>query len=322
MKAKFLLVGVAVVAMACPAFADDATNLVQNGNFEEEVTLFEHDYTTNAVEMIPGWNRKKNTDGTDAAYSAEDFNNDGFDKWNAYGAIIQITDDDLDPAKGGDLITDDNMQYFRMQRYQWNGWFDSNGLKQTVDVTPGKEYSLECLYRVNKGGTRGTDEASKDTPLRYIRVYETADGFNLGALVFEESIAHETTGWIAYKTSGIKTDSETQLIICIGLNGAGGEGDGKSANENVWIDFDDVKFYEGLGGVNDLAADSNVAVHRMNGSILVVGAKAGELVEVFDLSGKKVAEGVTTGNDTYVGGNYAKGLYLVKVGNVAKKIVL
>ena len=64
-------------------------------------------------------------------------------------------------GEGGDLITDDNYQYLRFQRYFWNGWFDSDGIQQTVSVVPGETYSLSCIYRVNAGGTRDKQDAKR-----------------------------------------------------------------------------------------------------------------------------------------------------------------
>ena len=65
------------------------------------------------------------------------------------------------------------------------------------------------------------------------------------------------------------------MIICLGMDGAGGEGDGKPQNENVYIDYDDVVFQKGTAsGIASMNAN-NVSVRKLGVNILVGGVSGG-----------------------------------------------
>lgn len=320
MKKKLLLIGVCAFFAAAASAQQKDGNLLKNGDFEASYTTFNH-ADKQCPEVIEGWDLQKDVDGLDKPIVSGKFNNIGQDEWNSFAFILDITDGDLS-GEGGDLITDDNFQYLRIQRYDWNGWFDSDGIQQTVDVVPGETYSLSCIYRVNAGGTRDKEPAK-----RHIRVYEASTnakgGLVKGAMIFEEQIPHETCDWTAFSTTGIKTDSETKLIVCLGLDGAGGEGDGKPQNENVYIDYDDVVFAKGgASGVTSMDADK-VSVRKLGFNILIDGASAGDKIALYDVAGTLLKSDVAKADKVMLPvAGQARGVYIVKVGNVTKKVVL
>ena len=321
MKAKLLLWGPCTLFSMTAVFAQQKEgNLLKNGDFEAGYTAFNHSDIM-CPEVIEGWDLKRDVDGLDNAIVSGTFNNAGQDEWNTFAFIKDIEDADMS-GEGGDLITDDNYQYLRFQRYFWNGWFDSDGIQQTVSVVPGETYSLSCIYRVNAGGTRDKQDAK-----RHIRVYEASTndkgGTVKGAMIYEQQIPHETCDWKVFSTSGIKTDSETKMIICLGMDGAGGEGDGKPQNENVYIDYDDVVFQKGTAsGIASMNAN-NVSVRKLGVNILVGGVSAGDQVTVYDIAGNLQKSDVAQSDKMMIPmAGQAKGVYIVKVGNVTKKVVL
>ncbi|WP_455587072.1 T9SS type A sorting domain-containing protein [Bacteroides sp.] len=319
MKTKLLLLG-ACAFFAVNGYAQTDGNLLKNGGFEEPYTTFNH-ADQQCPEVIEGWDLKRDGDGLDQPIESGKFNNIGQDEWNTFAFIKEIQDADLQGV-GADLIADDNYQYLRFQRYDWNGWFDSDGIQQTVEVVPGQTYSLSCIYRVNAGGTRDKQDAK-----RHIRVYEASTnskgGIVKGALIFEEKIPHVTCDWTAFSTSGIKTDSETKMIICLGMDGAGGEGDGKPQNENVYIDYDEVVFQKGgASGLTSMDA-SKISVRKLGLNILIDGSVAGDKVAVYDVAGNLQKSDVAQSDKLIIPvAGLVKGVYIVKVGNVTKKVVL
>lgn len=319
MKTKLLLLG-ACAFFTVNGYAQEDGNLLKNGGFEASYETFNH-AGFQCPEVIEGWDLKKDGDGLDKPFESGKFNNIGQDEWNTFAFIKEIQDADLQGA-GADLIADDNYQYLRVQRYDWNGWFDSDGIQQTVEVVPGQTYSLSCIYRVNAGGTRDKQDAK-----RHIRVYEASTnaqgGLVKGALIFEEQIPHVTCDWTAFSTSGIKTDSETKMIVCLGLNGAGGDGDGKPQNENVYIDYDEVVFQKGgASGLTSMDA-SKISVRKLGLNILIDGSVAGDKVAVYDVAGNLQKSDVAQSDKLIIPvAGLVKGVYIVKVGNVTKKVVL
>ena len=324
MKAKFLLLGAAVAMLGGTAVAQD--NLLENGDFEAETITMDSwdDGVTYVAEYIPGWDRKTNADGTVADYVEGDVNNAGMDRWNAVGLIMPITDADVDETNDPDyLMPMESWQYFRMRRYNWNGWFDSNGLQQTVEVTPGETYTLSGIYRVpSTGGTRDKQPAQ-----RYARVYEgSTSGVLLAELKItplEDGSEGESQPWTAFSLSGLKTDSETALVVCVGLNGAGGEGDGLPANEDVRVDFDELVLAAGSGsGVEDAVAD-NMQIFTNGDLLQVSGAQAGTPVRIYDITGKLVYQTVAGAETLTIDlGAYGKGVYVANVGGQSKKFIL
>lgn len=322
MKTRLLLlVTCTSFTMSTVAFAQQNDgNLLKNGDFEAAYTTFNHADKL-CPEVIEGWDLRKDVDGLDKPIVSGTFNNAGQDEWNTFAFIKDIEDADLS-GEGGDLIADDNFQYLRFQRYDWNGWFDSDGIQQTVDVVSGQTYSLSCIYRVNAGGTRDKQDAK-----RHIRVYEASTnakgGIVKGALIFEEQIPHETCDWKVFSASDIKTDSETKMIVCLGMDGAGGEGDGKPQNENVYIDYDDVVFQKGgASGITSMDAD-RISVRKLGLNILVDGIDAGDKVAIYDIAGNLQKSDVAQSDKLIMSvAGQAKGVYIVRVGNVAKKVVL
>ena len=92
---------------------------MKNGDFEAGYTAFNHSDIM-CPEVIEGWDLKRDVDGLDNAIVSGTFNNAGQDEWNTFAFIKDIEDADMS-GEGGDLITDDNYQYLRFQRYFWNG---------------------------------------------------------------------------------------------------------------------------------------------------------------------------------------------------------
>ncbi len=333
MKARFLLLGAAVAMMAGTAFAQE--NLLENGDFEETVTTMDSwdDGVTNVAEYIPGWDRKLQSDGTEAEYVANDINNAGFDRWQAIPRIMPVTDADVDETNDPNLVMPgSSWQYFRMQRYMWNGWSDTKGLQQTVDVVPGETYTFSGIFRVpSTGGTR-----DKQPAVRYIRVYEGAvlsgNGMTGGLLLAEKQITPLEDGtegemqpWTEFELTGLVTNSETQMVVAIGLNSAGGQGDGMPANENVRVDFDELVFAAGGGdgdGVEGVATD-NMQIFTMGNILQVNGAQAGTPVNIYDIAGKLVYSTVAGAETLTIDlGNYGKGVYIANVGGQSKKFIL
>lgn len=113
------------------------------------------------------------------------------------------------------------------------------------------------------------------------------------------------------------------MIICLGMDGAGGEGDGKPQNENVYIDYDDVVFQKGTAsGIASMNANS-MSVRKLGVNILVGGVSAGDQVTVYDIAGNLQKSDVAQSDKMMIPmAGQAKGVYIVKVGNVTKKVVL
>lgn len=323
MKAKLLLLGATVAMMAGTASAQE--NLLVNGDFEETTVTIDSwdDGVTNVAEYIPGWDRKTNSDGSLADYKESDVNNAGMDRWNAVGLIMPVTDADVDETNDPDLVMPgSSWQYFRMRRYNWNGWFDSNGLQQTITVTPGVTYTFSGIFRVpSTGGTRDKQPAN-----RFIRVYE---GSTSGVALVNQNITPlpdgtegEAQPWTAFSYDFV-TNSDTQVVVCVGLNGAGGEGDGMPANEDVRVDFDElVVAPAGGGGVESVATD-NMQIFAMGDILQVNGAQAGTPVNIYDIAGKLIYSTVAGAETLTIDlGNYGKGVYIANVGGQSKKFIL
>ena len=100
--------------------------------------------------------------------------------------------------------------------------------------------------------------------------------------------------------------------------------DGKSA-EHAFTDIDKILIGTPWSAVKDLLAGGNIAVWptRTNATVNVAGAKAGQAVAVYDLSGTAIASTTTDadGCATINISSAAKGVYIIATKGLSVKIV-
>lgn len=87
----------------------------------------------------------------------------------------------------------------------------------------------------------------------------------------------------------------------------------------VPVSADAAIYYYYLAGVAELSLDPDVEVAYSDGVLQVTGAE-GQVVEVVSLTGKRVLSIEVTSSVQKIELNIPKGCYIVKVGNVVRKV--
>ena len=217
-------------------------NLVKNGDFEDVKNLEVKEFTEEGdrkltfVKNIPGW------DVNTGDKNPGDLTN-GFDGLNCWNVFANIYDQEPD----GDLITEDNKHYLRLERFMHNGW-NTGELRQTLkNLVVGHKYEFSMLYRFNMGEYNG------DEPEAGYQVTNYADGKEGSKIIYEDAL-DETTDWAQVKEEF--TAKKTGAVVKVRLTNPWRY---DQWNENVWADFDQVKLVDLtlLTGINNLQSDDS-----------------------------------------------------------------
>ena len=81
-------------------------------------------------------------------------------------------------------------------------------------------------------------------------------------------------------------------------------------------------FFSETGTMGITSATNGAAKVRLVDGVIYVNARVGSSVNLYDMGGKVVRTVVATGNDTQINvSGLAKGVYIVKVGDEAKKLM-
>ena len=82
---------------------------------------------------------------------------------------------------------------------------------------------------------------------------------------------------------------------------------------SIWSKFRNIVEYD-ASGVEDIAADEEIGF-SVSGGVLTVNGVDGAMIEIYDMSGRRVYEGVSP-----VVSGLPRGIYLLKAGNRTAKI--
>jgi hypothetical protein len=297
----FLLFGMSLTVIR------SQTNLLHNGDFEsteyEYISMApgEPPYENNiqCPNIIPGWDIKNPT----VAYNQ---NNVGLNIWCVRGTIETY-----------DEPEDDNYQYLRMQRYEWDGWYDNEadremGLTQTFNVKSATDYTLTFNYRISKRA--GT--ANNFLPQAFFKVKE--NNSTTPSTIFLDNNKNETWVPITYRiTTGATT---TKLSVQVGVPSApGGEHEGSLAWDsslNYWADFDNVALVEkNENAIKDIQTGTPITAYN-NGLDLYLSGLNQEKVNIYNLTGQLLCSSLIISGKVRLT-MPAKGVYVVKNGTQA-----
>ena len=304
MKTKTLL-----LALAC-AGTLSAQNVLLNPGFNEPFTAFTYNgQEWSCPEFIEGWDM---TDEYAAGnYSTGNFNNVGLSQWNIRAEILNSEEYEED------WITEDEVQYLRLQRFEQNGWYDG-GLYQTINMTPGVPYTLSFYYRVSPGTIDG-DWVSPLQP--NIRILEwTSD--RKGAVVWQSDVLESPDAftWTKFEeTITLDASSSGQYHFYIYFNNSDTYEQSYDVNNGVYAEYD--QFYlapqgSGIKGNEIVPFD----LLKTGEGVEVCGIESGAEIAMYDMTGVQVYSAVADGASHLIPA-VGQGVYVVKVGKAAQKIV-
>lgn len=317
MKKKTLL-----MALTLPLCVLQAQNLIVNGDFEntQNLILFEHNESAKCIEVLPGWDMK-------SAYESPDFGNEGLNRWNVYAEVRYFDDYTTDPTVlyDEDLISDDNFQFVRLKRYEWNGW-TTGSIQQTLTVKPGASYSFSFLYSYRADGEIRTN-ASEWAPEieRYVQVYENEVG---GVPLYTDTIFQGTAryeNWKVYTATVTIPNSTNTVVVLFGMNNYGGDdaSGGKGTNVNVFFDLDDVSLTEQVSALNDASNKQIKVLKNDEAHLQIIGGKYGDKITVYSAEGRLMNSAIADNSDYAISvDGYPQGIYVVRVNDASFKVVL
>lgn len=288
MKKILLLAAAAYVAFG--AFAQDTNNKVINGSFDKEgwSQSVPSGYTwdpwdkQNYLSELPGWTLA--TGG----------------EWN--GGIEMKTGDEA--LGDGDVRPEDDQNYVHLLGYNDNGWTPVS-MKQAIDnLKAGTEYTLEFAIAVNwPEGTAWTPEPDYGFAFsEYDGDDENGapkEGKEIVAVNLAKDGNYEPSQDFAVVTYKV-TPTATKCVLRFYYKNEWGT---SNKTDGKWMDLDCVKLY------SDEDPDGNDTPAGINNVI----ADNAVVLGVYNLNGVRVADNVE--------GVSAKGLYIVRTANGAKKVV-
>ncbi len=259
-------------------------NLIVNGDFENnDFAIFKYESVDTCVVLLAGWD-------SIAPLRAGDFNNVGLNMYNVRGVMGYYN-----PVENG------NYHYFRLQRYEWEGWADG-GIQQTVDVAPSTTYTLSFLYRLSSHAENNTL-----VPAWYSIQEDSNDP------VQKALYNNMDDNW--YPKTKTFTTSATAKQVKVMLGVTGGKIYSWGGNINLYADFDNVSLVSGtVSSIKDLAAAGNQIKAYVHGSELnLSGLDVDEVVSIYNVIGKLVTSfNPSSESATVTLPN--KGVYIVKNG--------
>lgn len=309
-----------------------AQNLVKNGNFEQEEYVDELDgqiYSVHtwqrgddgvATAYIPGWDRVTDAAGnylpivvgtTDdpkepvRLYNAYE---GPADKWCVYAGIAEH-----EGIIGGDP---DNVFYLDMRRYQWNGWSGAMvNLTQTIDVVAGETYDISFLYAVEVVQSRVWNAELN----RNITVCDAADDSEIYQFMLSEDVVQQD--WTEIKDKFTAPASCTQIKLKIGVRSRWDAGQGQQ-DYISGIQVDNLSITKSGGSGVEKVLGEKIQVSAINGTLSVKGANPGDKISVINLVGQEVLNSTVSSSDYSVPVQLQKGIYIIKINNASRKVII
>lgn len=287
MKKSLLLAAAACFALGASA-QEGYVNHVVNGSFDDP----------NYVQAVPGaytwdpwntYNNLSNLPGWTTSTGGE---------WNGIAYILQGED------WLGDGFTrpEEDDAFLVLRGYDNNGWADVAASTIVTGLTPGEEYNLDFVMMVSFCEKEMTAWGSGPDP-DYGVVISGVDGENAGKLISSTNIAvmdgyEESVDWTPmHFTFVAPADGKAHLKFYITNNGYW-DGNKKQKDHYLGLDCISVWNENEPAGVEEVNIADNAVV-----------------LGVYNLAGVRVADNVES-----LGA--AKGLYIVRTTNGAKKVVL
>ncbi|MDD2799693.1 MAG: carbohydrate binding domain-containing protein [Bacteroidales bacterium] len=187
---------------------------------------------------------------------------------------------------------------------------------QVVPVTPGKSYTLYMSYYIEGGD--GTD-ARIWSNFKNGTAYLTDAEMTAGGLL--EKLKGPGGSAATFYFPDVKGAWQTYTVDFVAPAGVTDFNmEFRTYKTPAVVYWDDMKFGEtGTLGITNNKFDSRIFVN--DGVLNLANVAAGTSVEVFNSVGKRVNQGVTSSNK-YDLSKLSKGMYIVRVGNITKKITL
>lgn len=321
-------------------------NLIIGGDFEDvNILTFGND---SKPVYLPGWDLLdgKSVDDLDYNY----YNNVGFDMWSVNACMLY----EEEPIGENQ----DNYQHLRLKRYDWDGWWGDFGPTQTIPVTPQTKYQISFDCRINpKCRTQwdyeeGVDYETEEELQELLLGFGIGDGFagsypSSSVIIKDGKEYMDETGFVHTSDSVISLhhmnhlewDKEnlnnnwerktfvfetlptmTELKIKFSLKGS--KPNPWNGNFNVWMDLDNIEMYEytGTNGIAEVSKNSNVTISNWDKNIKISGLKGENRIEIFTLSGSVVKSFISNEESVLI--PIQEGVYIVRVGDIAKKVIL
>lgn len=259
------------------------TNFVANGDFEK----------TEGVETSTPWDWDLEKT---LLKSLPDWTLSGLDAWSVLASLETPEVDDEYVFDGGG-----NKQCLHIYRFDDNGW-QAGAVEQIVSgLTPGETYTLGAIIALSKGTTVDWDDPYFRIELMPLNANK--EEFGASNIIDDKDDAlAEADYWCPYEKQ-FKAPESGNVRLRISHNNTKREG---NHSEGFWMDIDDIAIMT----PEDYAAYMAGKGAGING---VEAAAEGEVLGVYNLSGIRVADSVEALN--------AKGLYIVRTTNGAKKVI-
>lgn len=195
------------------------------------------------------------------------------------------------------------------------GTTQNPGFQQIVPITAGKTYTVYANYYVVSGD--GTDVRIWSSFKNGAAFWAAADWTANSALQLKlqgsgsDLAAYFTIAsgvWGTYTTEFVAPATATDFVFeC-------------RSYKNATVIWDNMVFGEkGSVGINVTKNDSRIFLNGK--SLMLSNVALGTSVEVFNSIGKRIQSGVTS-SSSYDLSKLAKGMYIVRVGSISKKITL
>lgn len=259
------------------------TNFVANGDFEK----------TEGVETSTPWDWDLEKT---LLKSLPDWTLSGLDAWSVLASLETPEVDDEYVFEGAG-----NKQCLHIYRFDDNGWQAGNVEQIVSGLTPGETYTLGAIIALSKGTTVDWDDPYFRIELMPLNANK--EEFGASNIIDDKDDAlAEADYWCPYEKQ-FKAPESGNVRLRISHNNTKWEG---NHSEGFWMDIDDIAIMT----PEDYAAYMAGKGAGING---VEAAAEGEVLGVYNLSGIRVADSVEALN--------AKGLYIVRTTNGAKKVI-
>lgn len=259
------------------------TNFVANGDFEK----------TEGVETSTPWDWDLEKT---LLKSLPDWTLSGLDAWSVLASLETPEVDDEYVFEGAG-----NKQCLHIYRFDDNGWQAGNVEQIVSGLTPGETYTLGAIIALSKGTTVDWDDPYFRIELMPLNANK--EEFGASNIIDDKDDAlAEADYWCPYEKQ-FKAPESGNVRIRISHNNTKWEG---NHSEGFWMDIDDIAIMT----PEDYAA----YMESKKAALDEIAADAqAEVLGVYNLSGIRVADSVEALN--------AKGLYIVRTTNGAKKVI-
>lgn len=296
---KKVLLGAAFASMAMGAVAagvEMPANLVKNGFFEEQIDELVRGYDNTCLVTETGeGDDKVQTVGVPSWEM----------NWNPWCVRIDIRENEADYEN----VFDGNNYLLHIFRFNDNGW-TSGGVTQVVKgLEIGKKYTLGALMAYNQGTLAGSWDSAEHG---YIVTPCDAEGNDLvGDALLKNDYFPTSDAWENLAAEFTATTSAVKVkfyIVNLTYEGNHSEGQWMNVDDVVLMPTDDYNFFKkNREAIQEWQNENGAGV-----AAVATDADANEVKAVYNLQGVEV--GRTTDG--------LKGLYIVRTGKGAKKVVL